>query len=82
MECKDDDAHLPPDGDVDLIETSWNVKLMEDVPVYETRGFNRNIVECKVQQERNLKRPQNRFNRNIVECKASLIEDATAKIEI
>ena len=35
-------------GIPDLIETSWNVKLIDPALFYDVqRRFNRNIVECK-----------------------------------
>ena len=54
-----------------LIETLWNVNLMEEEisdQLYE--GINRNIVECKSLQSCRSFQSDHSINRNIVECKS------------
>ena len=50
MECKGSrNRNVRKGGEHDLIETSWNVKFVDDVDEELVAvGFNRNIVECKV----------------------------------
>ena len=53
----------------DLIETLWNVKMaVTDTSSFVT-GFNRDIVECKVDVDVYDSDANARFNRDIVECK-------------
>ena len=53
-----------------LIETLWNVNEVHEQPVQTGADrFNRNIVECKLEQSCAILDFTKRFNRNIVECK-------------
>ena len=57
-----------------LIETSWNVKIGNQLIPYVTKGsINRNIVECKGKAEQKAESVEKGINRNIVECKADNI---------
>ena len=57
-----------------LIETLWYVKAYQfHFHRPHGSGFNRNIVECKVQHTPFISRDLFRFNRNIVECKVMLM---------
>ena len=56
--------------DADLIETLWNVKVLyKNSTIAFSRGFNRDIVECKACGEAEASGRNHRFNRDIVECK-------------
>ena len=53
----------------DLIDTLWNVKRIRKSLAILLFGFNRYIVECKVQGMDEVPRLHKGFNRYIVECK-------------
>ena len=70
MECKDGIDRIHAVVDEVLIETLWNVKVIETRTTIGTgTGFNRNIVECKGADELFWTFFSRCFNRNIVECK-------------
>ena len=70
MECKEVSLLTPFKVVEVLIETLWNVKLIEasakSVPV---PGINRNIMECKDYNTIKGVEDKHRINRNIMECK-------------
>ena len=75
MECKDRDGQKIYTTDVVLIETYWNVKIInrENVITDEQR-INRNILECKVCILPDLTiYGTDCINRNILECKERYI---------
>ena len=70
VECKDIHWWIDAVGLSVLIETLWNVKIIEFQPIlYRFPSINRNIVECKVVRLLTAWQRQHRINRNIVECK-------------
>ena len=52
-----------------LIETLWNVKLIQNSGFRLPPGINRNIVECKDRKDQVQAQTSVSINRNIVECK-------------
>ena len=58
-------------GYFDLIDTLWNVKMQRPQGIGTKSGFNRYIVECKVNCSLKYCLCCARFNRYIVECKVS-----------
>ena len=67
---KDGGGDIPAVPETDLIETLWNVKAIINLrPVLLRPGFNRDIVECKEDNNVAINTGEERFNRDIVECK-------------
>ena len=64
-----------------LIETLWNVNLVFKLTKYDGLSFNRNIVECKLDDLEAIDFMLEGFNRNIVECKL-ISNDAGAGMEV
>ena len=67
---EDEKARVCDDANV-LIETLWNVNLVFKLTKYDGLSFNRNIVECKLDDLEAIDFMLEGFNRNIVECKFS-----------